>query len=346
MHSAPVVRTIDQAINEKIFTAAALIVVKKGETIFEEYFGRIGLSNERRVTCDTLFDLASLTKVLATTPCWMKMLENHPQAMDSALFTWIPQIPQDKREVTPRLLLAHSSGLPAWRPYYLFNKGSGQYRFVLDCIINEKLDYPLGAGSIYSDLGFIILAHILERQTGKRLDEVCKELIYGPLDVSQKLLFNPSERCVEVAETRLGDIPKTVNDLNARALGGISGHAGLFGTARGVARLTLEMLTSLKKPNGFFDQEIMKLFVTPCLYVHESSRALGFDTKSEEGSSCGYLFSKSSFGHTGFTGTSLWVDPDRELVTVFLTNRVIMGESDMRIKILRPKLHDEIISSI
>ena len=343
MHSDSVPGIIRQALDDNMFTGAALILVRKGHTVLEEYFGRIGISDEKRVDSHTLFDLASLTKVLATTPCWMKLLESHPEALDSPISRWFERIPHDKTSITPRLLLAHSSGLPAWRPYYLFNRGLGHRDFVTARILNENLAYPTGGASVYSDLGFILLAHILEKQTSKSLDEVCKQLVYGYLDLCDELLFNPSDSFRDTAQTRSGDKPGTVNDLNARALGGVAGHAGLFGTAKGVARLSWEFVKSLHHENSFFDQDMMKIFVTPCTHVPGSSRALGFDTKSAVGSSCGSLFGASSFGHTGFTGTSVWTDPERELVAVFLTNRVAMGESDLRIKIMRPTLHDKII---
>lgn len=346
MDSNPIVEIIDDALFQKMFTGGALIVVKNGLTILERYFGTLGVSDDQPVDKNTLFDLASLTKVLATTPCWMKVLEEKPHLLDSPLATWFSELSTDKKNFTPRLLMAHSSGLPAWRPYYLYDKGSGHQAFVIERILGESIIYPVASGSLYSDLGFILLGHTLEHVLKQRLDKACKELIFEPMRLSHQLLFNPSMKDHCIAQTRPGDWPGFVNDLNARALGGVSGHAGLFGTCRGVAELASEFLKSFTKPGGFFDHEIMKLFVERCRYVPESSRALGFDTKSEEGSSCGSLFSESSFGHTGFTGTSLWVDPVRDVAVVFLTNRVVMGEPDLRIKSLRPKLHDEIIQSL
>lgn len=339
---SPVIEMVNEALSERIFSGAGLIVMKEGSTVIEHYFGTVGLTSSQPVGNDTFFDLASLTKVLATTPCWLKLVEGNNSLLDSPLKKWIPQAPPDKKDITPRLLLAHSSGLPAWRPYYLFDKGSDHQAFVIRAILNEHLDYPVASGSLYSDLGFMLLGHVLEGLEKDRLDQMCLNLVYGPLTLGDELVFSPTVGNLSVAETRSGEKPGLVNDLNARALRGISGHAGLFGTCRGVAQLTSHFLTSLKKPGGFFDHSMMKLFVTPCHYVPDSSRALGFDTKSGQGSSCGSLFSSSSFGHTGFTGTSLWVDPVRELVCVFLTNRVVMGEPDLRIKDFRPKLHDSI----
>ena len=342
MTSSKVMKILGKAHEDGLFSAAALIVSIKGRTVLEEYVGKLGISNPAQAGPNTLFDLASLTKILATTPCWMKLAQTSPEALDCSLSNWFPEIPENKIQITPRLLLAHSSGLPAWRPYYLFSKGSAHHEFVLDRIMNEHLDYPVATASLYSDLGFIILGDILEKHHQKSLQDVCRTVVYDPLNLGGELLFNPHPD-MEIAWTREEDTPGLVNDLNARALGGVSGHAGLFGSARGVADLCLHFLRDLKKTKGVFDQETLRMFVTRCGYASGSSRALGFDTKSAEGSSCGSLFSDSSFGHTGFTGTSVWIDPDRDLVVVFLTNRVIMGEADLRIKSLRPKLHDEIM---
>lgn len=345
MDTSPIIEIINQAADEDIFTAAALIVLKERKTIVEEYFGQTGISNPAPVNEDTLFDLASLTKVLATTPCWIKHLEKHPESLDYPIEAWIGDLPEDKLKITPRLLLAHSSGLPAWKPYYLFARNSEHKKFVIDRIVKENLDYPVGSGSIYSDLGFILLGRLLEVISGKDLVATCNDWIYEPLNLTDRLLFRPDIRSRQITQTRQEDTSGEVNDLNARALGGVSGHAGLFGTARGVAELAAEFLRSLKTDSGFFNRKILEVFVKPCGYGSDSSRALGFDTNTQIGSSCGSLFGKSSFGHTGFTGTSLWIDPDRDLAVVFLTNRVLMGEPDMRIKKLRPELHDSIIRS-
>ena len=346
MDPNPVIKLIDDALSRRMFTGAALIVAKDGSTIIEQYFGSLGLTDDHPIDKDTLFDLASLTKVLATTPCWIKVLTEDPELLDSSLTRWFPELPADKMDITPRHLLGHSSGLHAWRPYYLYDRGLGHLSFVLEKVFEDSLAYPVAKGSLYSDLGFILLGHILERLSGQRLEEVCQELVYKPLGLSDGLLFKPAVEDFRITQTRSGDLPGVVNDLNARALGGVSGHAGLFGTCRGVAELASEFLKSLIKPGGLFDHEMMKLFVERCNYVPDSSRALGFDTKSEVGSSCGNLFSQSSFGHTGFTGTSIWVDPVNGIVASFLTNRVVMGEPDLRIKTLRPELHDQIIKTV
>ena len=166
------------------------------------------------------------------------------------------------------------------------------------------------------------------------------------MGISQDLMFNPNGEERRTARTRPGELPGLVNDLNARALGGVSGHAGLFGTAHAVAAVAAEILAALKSESTLFDPEITRIFCRKVDSVPGCSRALGFDTPSEDGSSSGRFFSAGSLGHTGFTGTSLWIDVERELTVVLLTNRVFMGESDLRIKAFRPAVHDAIMEEI
>ena len=196
---------------------------------------------------------------------------------------------------------------------------------------------------MYSDLGFIVLAAIVEAETGKSLDAFAREEVFQPLGVSQDLLFRPVHDHGRIAWTRPGDTPGLVNDLNTRAMHGMSGHAGLFGTAQGAAAVAEEILWSFTSRRGFFDHSTTRLFCRRAGIVAGSTRALGFDTPSDEGSSSGSYFSEESLGHTGFTGTSIWMDPQRQIVVVLFTNRVFMGESDTRIKDFRPKLHDAIM---
>jgi CubicO group peptidase (beta-lactamase class C family) len=205
------------------------------------------------------------------------------------------------------------------------------------------LAYEMGSGCVYSDLGFMLLASILEQETGQDLSSFVTKNIYEPLKLTEDLLFSPREEQLRTALTREDDTPGLVNDLNARCLGGVSGHAGLFGTARGVRTMAEQFLLSLKGNEGIFDPGIMRFFCNRAGFVPGCPRALGFDTPSEEGSTSGDKFSRDSIGHTGFTGVSLWIDIPREIVVVLLTNRVYMGESDFRIKTLRPLIHNTVM---
>jgi len=213
-------------------------------------------------------------------------------------------------------------------------------------ILAEPLVYPPGRGWLYSDLGFMLLGFIIERETGMNVAVMSGERVYEPLGLTGSLMFTPDGERARTALTRFGDPPGLVNDLNARSFGGISGHAGLFGTATAVGALADAILTSLNRRSGFFDADLTRTFCSPAGFTTDSTRALGFDTPSKEGSSSGSFFPADSLGHTGFTGTSLWMDPHRGLMVILLTNRVLMGESDQRIKSFRPRLHDAVMEDV
>ena len=193
----------------------------------------------------------------------------------------------------------------------------------------------------------MLLGFIVERETGMESERYFRARISEPLNLAGDLLFHPDALERErTAHTRPGEAPGLVNDLNARALGGAAGHAGLFGTADAVAALADAILFSLNSDSGFFSGPLIREFCEPAGFVSWSTRALGFDTPSERGSSSGRLFSSKSLGHTGFTGTSLWMDPHKRVTVVLLTNRVFMGESDFRIKEFRPAVHDAMMKAL
>ncbi len=336
-----------RGLDEAMFTGAVLRVDHVGQVIYEEAYGRLGGSDADQVKPNTLFDLASLTKVLATTPAWILLTSNEPEILDQSISRWFPDVDQEVTRITPRRLLAHSSGLPAWRPYYLrWWQEKTTLGTAVNTILYEPLEYAPGTGCVYSDLGFIVLARIIELETGEALDDFCKKRIYRPLGVDRDIMFNPLGEERRTAWTRTGESPGLVNDLNARALGGVSGHAGLFGTAQAAAAVAEEILAGLKNRKSLFNPAIVQVFGHRAGLVQGASRALGFDTPSAEGSSSGRFFSAASLGHTGFTGSSLWIDPEKELIVILLTNRVIMGESDLRIRSFRPALHDAILEDI
>jgi serine-type D-Ala-D-Ala carboxypeptidase len=334
---------MSRGLAERLFTGAALRVSQEGRVLLHVFYGTAGGPGTRAVDSHTLFDLASLTKVVATTPCWMILAARQPGILDRPLSLWLPEAPADKKAITPRQLLAHSSGLPAWRPYYLHGDLGSPGELTRERIFREALDYPPGQGWVYSDLGFIVLAAILHRETGRPLDVFAREEAFEPLGVAQDLRFRPTGDLDRVAVTRPGEFQGLVNDLNTRALGGMSGHAGLFGTAQGAATVAEEILRSLKSGKSLFDSAITQEFCRKADFVAESTRALGFDMPSAEGSSSGRYFSSECLGHTGFTGTSIWMEPRREIVVTLLTNRVFMGESDGRMKAFRPFLHDAVM---
>jgi len=336
-----------RGLEERIFSAAALLVARSDETVFHETYGTLGGAGTAKTDARTLFDLASLTKVLATTPCWMVLAAEKSDVLDTPLEQWFPWSPDDKRCITPRQLLAHSSGLPAWWPYYLLSlPNPDRKRFTTEQILVEPLQSNPGEGSLYSDLGFVLLGFIIEEETGLTLDALAARWIFEPLGVADDLRFRPQGEEARIALTRPDDAPGLVNDLNARALSGVAGHAGLFGTAGAVARAATEVLRSLHGRSTIFDSAVTRRFCTKADPTPDGSRALGFDIRSPEGSSSGRLFSAQSVGHTGFTGTSLWIDPEQDVIVVLLTNRVFMGEADVRIKSFRPLVHDAVMEAM
>jgi len=332
-----------RGLHEGLFTGAALTVTFKGETFLHKSYGTVGGPVTVPVTQETLFDLASLTKVTATTPCWMNLAAQSPGILDRPLERWFPNVPADKRAITPRLLLAHASGLPHWRPYYLMSwpvPAAEQFGMT---ILEEPLLYEPGKGCLYTDLGFVLLALVLDLETGMPLDVLATERIYEPLGLSSELMFKPDGDKNSIALTRPGEPPGLVHDLNARTLGGVAGHAGLFGTARGVAALARRLIQSAHADSN---RGVYQEFFKRAGFTKDSTRALGFDTPSPEGSASGRLFSPDTIGHTGFTGTSLWIDLQREVIVVLLTNRVFMGESDVRIRTFRPQVHDAVMEEL
>jgi len=339
-------RIMQKGLEEKIFTGAVLLVERRGEVLFHEAYGTLGGPGTRATTRGTLFDMASLTKVLATTPCWMILESTKRGILDRPARSWFPYAPPDKGAITPRQLLAHAAGLPAWRPYYLMWFEEPRFGSLVNRILSEALEYMPGKGCVYSDLGFLLLRAMIERETGIALDRFARKEIFEPLGIADDLTFLPDHGRDEIALTRIGEPGGLVHDLNTRALGGVSGHAGLFGTASGVGTVAGEILKSCISRKGFFDRDLARIFCSRAGFTASSTRALGFDTPSTEGSSCGRFFSAQSVGHTGFTGTSVWVDLDAQVTVILLTNRVVMGESDQRIKDFRPRIHDSVRSSI
>lgn len=335
-----------RGLEESLFTGAVLHVTHLHETVFQQTYGTLGGPGTLPITAHSLFDLASLTKVLATVPCWLLMAAEDPRILDRSIRTRLSECPSDKAKITPRHLLAHASGFPAWRPYYLMSLPGDPRSVVQGKILKEQLEYPPGKGCIYSDLGFMVLARFVEVVSGYSFELFCREHIYSPLELASELMFHPLGDEHRTVLTRHGDSPGVVNDLNARALGGAAGHAGLFGSIIGVSALASAILDSRKSTAGFFDRDWTLRFSSRANFVAGCTRALGFDTPSAEGSSSGRYFPPAAFGHTGFTGTSLWIDPHRDLIVIVLTNRVIMGEADQRIKAFRPAVHDAVVSAL
>ncbi len=339
---------INNSINDKAFPGAVLLIWKDGKIIFEKPFGHfIYNDSSAKVQTNTIYDLASLTKVIATTTAAMICIDRKLFKLEDRVAVYIPEFANNGKEnITIKNLLLHNSGLPAYKKFYvLYNKAED----VLNDIYSIKIIYSPGTKIVYSDLGMIVLGKVIEKVSGKALDEFCYENIFKPLQMNDTYFNPPALLKDRIAPTEFDNYWRNrlligeVHDETSSLLKGVAGHAGLFSTAGDISKF-LQMLLQ----NGTFegkrivDSSTVKLFTTK----QSDERALGWDIKTHEGSSAGNLFSDKSYGHTGFTGTSVWTDPTRYLFVVFLTNRVYPSRENNKLIKIRPKLHDLIIHAI
>lgn len=344
------IKLIDSAIEEKIFPSASVCVWHRGSPAFSYHAGYAQLVPvKRELKPKTFFDLASLTKPLGCGLVYMSLVENRRLRIDDALAKFF-DVPSDKKDITIAQLLSHTSGLSAWKPYYLdWKKESGEKfsQAVIKKILNEPLEYPTGKGLLYSDLGYILLWAIAEKVCEKKFDEAFYE-VRDQFDVSDLIFvqderkiqgekdFAATENCAWRGRVLVGE----VHDENAWAMGRVSAHSGLFGTADDVCRLGAKLLSIFSGSKGALRTETVKMFWK---YRGAGTYRLCWDSPSVVGSSAGELFSKKSVGHTGFTGTSIWLDPTRKLVCVLLTNRIHPSRKNEKIKKFRPVFHDALI---
>ncbi len=341
---------VKNAIENKAFPGAVVLIWKDGKTIYEKAFGNYTYDPEsQRVNSQTIYDLASLTKVIATTTATMICYDRNLFSLDDKIVRYIPEFGTNGKEnITIKNLLLHNSGLPAWKKFYGRNLSSDD---VIKEIYLSELEYKTGKKTVYSDLGFVTLGKIIEKVTRKSLDVFCIDEIFTPLKMNSTF-FNPidsEKKLCAPTETdnywRMKPLQGEVHDETSAMLNGVAGHAGLFSTASDISKLMSVLINKGKfEQKQFIKQSTVELFTKR--YSIESTRALGWDTKSDSGSSAGKYFSKSSFGHTGFTGTSVWADPERNLFVVFLTNRVYPTRENTKILKVRPQLHNTIIKCL
>jgi CubicO group peptidase (beta-lactamase class C family) len=310
-------------------------------------FGRFTYAPDSpAVSADTIYDLASLTKVIATTTRAMQAVEAGALALDTRvgdrLAAWRGT---DRESVTIADLLEHASGLTAYLPFFRDHRGRADFE---RAICTLPLEYAPRTQSIYSDLGFVLLGFILE-DVGFSLDGEIGSAGSSGRQPGDPPAFNPPRSWMQHTVPTDLDLWRgrllqgEVHDENAWALGGIAGHAGMFGTAAAVGSFAREVLNGLRGETTFARPETFARFVTKSA-VPRSSRALGWDTMLPT-SSCGTRFTARAIGHTGFTGTSLWIDPELDLYVVLLTNRVHPSRDNNAIQPIRRALHDAIVDS-
>ena len=340
-------RLIEDAVRARAFPAAAIEVGDATQPLWQQAFGRLTFDADAPpATQDTVFDLASLTKVIATTPLLMQQLERGTIALDEAVQRYFVQWRDAfQARATVRDLLSHSSGLPAYAPLYQSHHGRAAFEREI-CTIPRA--YRPRSTSLYSDLGFILLGFLLNHELAlsRRFDA-----LRAQMGVVEDLQYKPPSQWsrriapTEVDPWRRRLLVGDVHDENCAALNGVAGHAGLFGTATAVGACARHVLQVLDGRTGAFSQETLRSFIARRTEVPGSSRALGWDTMLPT-SSCGSRLSPRAFGHTGFTGTSLWIDPDRGIYVVFLTNRVHPTRSNEAIRHVRPAVHDAVVEGL
>ena len=372
---SPVQRLLEQAVADGAFPGAAWGVVQAGVTLATGAVGRHTYeASSPRATTGTVYDLASVSKVVATTAMAMLLYERGLLDLDMLLGDLLPGFViasrpgERRREVTLRMLLAHCSGLPGYAPFFLRYRDAPA---LLRACLQEPLEALPGSRAEYSDIGFILLGKALELIAEERLDSYCKREVFQPLGMESTLYHPPASERAAIPPTERDEVFRhavvqgQVHDENCFVLGGCAGHAGLFAPVGDVLLFAESILAPLrarpapsqalfkteqalfkteqallKTATAMFKAATVRLFITRSELPAGSSRALGWDTPSGEPSSFGSHFGPRPAGHLGYTGTSLWIDPDRDLGVVLLTNRTWPTRANKRIQQVRPAFHD------
>jgi len=363
---------IEAAVAAGAFPGAVVLVSQAGRLLYHAAFGARSIDPEAKpMRPDTVFDLSSLTKALATTTAFMALVAEKKVVLDDRVTRFFHNFGvHGKTHVTFRHVLAHCSGLAGWRPYYQdiqrierqrlnFLASRGAKEYVYEQIHRERPEYEVGSRSIYSDLGFMLLGELIELVTRMPLDRFCHERIFRPLGLrstafvdlsalrTRKMapvaeLIAPTESCPWRKRVLCGE----VHDDNAYAMGGVAGHAGLFASAADVDALATRLRACWRGDDDFLPTDVVRAFWTRDATVEDSTWALGWDTPSQSASSAGSHISPGAVGHLGFTGTSLWIDLERDANVVFLTNRVHPRRDNERIREVRPRVHDAIFEAL
>ena len=348
----PVYDLLDAAVVDHAFPGGVLAVGYRGELFVHAFGHQTYDATSPTVTPDTIYDAASLTKAVATTTLVAMQVETGRLALDLPVSRYIPEWntgpnAEWRKAVTLRHLLTHASGLPAHKDYFLTIHSP---REAVANICKEPLEYEPGSKSVYSDLDFILLGEILKQITGKNVDQLAREQIFSPLGMNSTMFLPPKALLARIAPTendtayRKRQVRGEVHDENAYAMGGVAGHAGMFATAPDLAAFCQMLLNGGRYAHQRLLMRATAAQFTKPQALAANARTLGWMVPTEESSS-GHYFSPRSFGHTGFTGTSIWIDPERELFVIFLTNRVYPTRANEKIAAVRPALHDAVLEA-
>jgi len=340
---------IRKAAAQAAFPAASIAVTCRQRLVALKAFGQFTYEPDSPpVTIDSIFDLASISKVVGTTSMAMILYQRGLLDLEAPVVAIVPEFTGEdpnRRDVTMHMLLAHASGLPAYEKLYLKAKTREK---LLGAAFSAPLTADPGTRTAYSDMGFIILGVALERIADENLDQFCQRELFGPLGMTHTAYQAPAGWRTSIPPTaddrsfRKRIIQGEVQDENASVLGGVAGHAGLFATAQDIATFAHVILQGGLR---VFRPETLALFTRKEVSPPGTSRALGWDTPSSPSQS-GKYFSAPSFGHLGYTGTSLWIDPVRQISITLLTNRTWPDCSNNAIKELRPRFHDAVIEAV
>ena len=344
----PVVSYLQSQV-DSAFPGAVVAVGYRDSVVLLAAVGHYGADDRRPVTTETVYDLASLTKVIGLTTAAMLLVDSGKLDLDAPVQRYVPAFQgPNKERVMIRHLLTHSSGLPAWRPLYA---ESADREHALALVDTTPLMRQPGDTFVYSDLGAMVLAQAVQAVSGQRLDDFLAARLFGPLGMTSTRYLPPENWRSRIAPTENDTVFRhrllrgEVHDENAGRLGGVSGHAGLFSTAPDLARFAQWLLDTRRGHAPPFaalrrlSPPLVQMFTQRQNIPPGSSRALGWDTPSEN-SSAGTQMGPNAFGHTGFTGTSIWFDPDRDLFIILLTNRVNPTRANTRIFQVRRRVAD------
>ena len=346
------VSIINKAIADSVFPGAQVFVSKNNQIILNESFGNYTYdNNSSKVTNESIYDVASLTKVLSITPVVMKLVQKKMLSLNYSLSDFYPEFKKDrKNNITIKHLLTHSSGLPPYIEYYKMGYESKEK--IINDIVNQELIYNPGEKYIYSDLGIILLTDIVEKITDLSLDQLSEKYFFKPLQMNDTY-FNPKEKYKQkIVPTEYDDyfrnrlLQGEVHDENAYILNGVSGHAGLFSTSNDIAKMSKMFLD-----NGvLYGRRLLKSKIINDFSKRQNDnydRAIGWDTPSRNGkSSAGDYFSNRTYGHLGFTGTSMWIDSEKEIIVIILSNRVHPSRDKKGIYKFRREFHNSLLQNL
>ncbi len=352
----PAYDAVARAVEDRAFPGAVLAVGHQGKLAVRA-FGKLSYDAKASAAkTDTIYDIASLSKVVSTTTLVARLVEGDfpvPLDLDLPIEIYLPEWktgpqPEWRHQVTARHLLTHTSGLPPFREYWRTSKSKAA---TLAKIFAEPLEYPPGTKEVYSDLGIILLAEIIERLTGQPLDVLARQQIFAPLGMKDTQYNPPKKLWPRIAPTEFDAnfrkrlVRGEVHDENAYAMGGVAGHAGLFSTASDLAAFCQMMLNGgIYAHKRLLRRATLAEFTAPEKLAN-GARTLGWAVPTENSSS-GHFFSPHSFGHTGFTGTSIWIDPARQLFVILLTNRVHPTRENHKIADVRVAVHDAVMQGL